>query len=108
MLTPLALIFFFFFFFFFFFKCVQTGPDDLGGTSRQIVQVCSEEVVSLSKGMRFDAIVEVHVTGAGHDRSSLGSAGKPVGLFAELPGMGLLTRDEQHRTRRDRLDVANG
>lgn len=70
-----------------------------------VTEVVLEERGQLVEGDEIDAVIEIHVTGAGNDHQFLGLAGKPVALFAELPGMCLLARDEEHRTRRNRLDV---
>ena len=45
------------------------------------------------------------VTGAWNNDQFCGLTGQLVGLFAELPGMGNFTRDEEHGTRENRLNV---
>jgi hypothetical protein len=45
------------------------------------------------------------VTGAWNDDQFFGLTGQLVSLFAELIGMGSLTRDEEHGTRKNRLNV---
>ena len=45
------------------------------------------------------------MAGAGNDEKLLRFGCQLVGVFAELPGMCAFTRDEKHRTRRNRLDV---
>jgi hypothetical protein len=45
------------------------------------------------------------VTGAWNDDQFLGLTGQLLSLFAELPGLESLTRDEEHGTRKNRLNV---
>ena len=45
------------------------------------------------------------VTGAWNDDQFFGLTGQLVSLFAELPEMGSLTRDQEHGTRKNRLNV---
>ena len=45
------------------------------------------------------------VTGAWNDDQFFGLTGQLVSLFAELLGMGSLTRDEEYGTRENRLNV---
>ena len=54
---------------------------------------------------KLHPVVEVNVAGAGNDDQFLWLTGKPVSLFTELSGMSVLTRDEKHGTRRNRLNV---
>src|SRR4051794_23191524 len=68
-------------------------------------QIVLEERSQLVEWDQVHPVIEIDMSGARDDQEFLGLTGKPVGLFAELPAMRNLPRDEQHRARRDRLDV---
>ena len=69
------------------------------------IQMLGEKGRELVERDKLHPIVEVNVAGVGNDDQFLWLTCKLVGLFTELSGMGGLTRDEKHRTRRNRLDV---
>ena len=71
----------------------------------QLFQILGEEGRELVERNQVHPVVEVDVARAGNDEQFLRLAGELVGLLAELSGMRVVARDEQHRTRRDRLDV---
>src|SRR5213079_2818129 len=64
-------------------------------------QMLREKGRELVERDKFRPVVEVNVAGVGNDDQFLRLTGKPVGLFTEFSGMSGLTRDEQHRTRRN-------
>src|SRR3954449_2855175 len=68
-------------------------------------QIVLEERSQLVEWDQVHPVVEIDMSGARDDHKFLWLTGKPVGLFAELPAMRVPASDEQHRTRRDRLDV---
>src|SRR6516225_749320 len=70
-----------------------------------VLQVVPEELGQFIERDEVYPIVKIHVASARNDKQFFGPAGQPVSLFAELSGMGVLTRDEKHRTRGNRLDV---
>src|SRR5882724_1343117 len=70
-----------------------------------LFQMLGEKGRELVEGDKLHPVVEVNVTGVGDDEEFLWLTGKPVSLFTELSGVGGLTRDEKHGTRRNRLNV---
>lgn len=50
-------------------------------------------------------VVQINMSGVRNDVEFLWLGCALVGVFAKLPGMRIVTRDEQHGTRRDRLNV---
>ena len=70
-----------------------------------LFQVLCEEGRKLVERNKFHPVVKIYVAGVRNDDQFLWLTGKLVSLFTELSGMGGLTRDEKHRTRRNRLDV---
>src|SRR3954465_749337 len=73
-----------------------------------VSQTVLEEAGQLVERDEVDAIVEIDVTGAGNDDQFLGLSSEGVGVLAELAGVRVLPGDEQHRSRRDCLDVVEG
>ena len=59
----------------------------------------------LVEGDKLHPVVKVNVSSARNDEQFLWLTGKPVCLFTKLSGMSVLTRDEKHGTRRNRLYV---
>jgi len=59
----------------------------------------------LLEGDKLHPVVKVNVSSARNDEQFLWLTGKPVCLFTKLSGMSVLTRDEKHGTRRNRLNV---
>ena len=70
-----------------------------------LFQILAKERRQLVERNEAHAIVEVHVASALNDQQFLGFGSPLVGIFTELPGMRCFTRDEEHRTGRDRFDV---
>src|SRR5437773_6561512 len=68
-------------------------------------QMLLEKGRELVERDKFRPVVEVNVAGVGNDDQFLRLTGKPVGLFTEFSGMSGLTRDGQHRMRRNCLNV---
>src|SRR5438477_11248576 len=60
----------------------------------------------LVKRDQLHPVVEVNVARVGNDDELLWLIGKLVSLFAELSGMSIFTGDEEHGTRRNRLNIA--
>ncbi|MEG4073206.1 hypothetical protein QUA30_11115 [Microcoleus sp. Pol14C2] len=50
-------------------------------------------------------VVQIDMASVRNDVEFLWFGGALIGIFAELPRMCIVTRDEQHGTRRNRLDV---
>lgn len=74
-------------------------------TNNHCAKVLAEERVELVPRDQVHAIVEIDVTGAA-DPDQFLRLGRPlVGILAELARVRLIAGDEEHRTRRDRLDV---
>src|SRR6516165_8885967 len=73
-----------------------------------VLQVVPEELGQFIERDEVHPVVQIHVAGTRDNDQFFGLAGQPVSLFAELSGMGVLTRDEQHRTRGNRPDVVEG
>src|SRR3954451_9055408 len=69
------------------------------------LHVLGEEGRQLIERDDVHAVVEVDVPRVRDDEQLLRLGGEPVGVLAELDGMGLLARDEQERAGRNRLDV---
>ena len=65
----------------------------------------AEERIELVERDELHAIVEVDVARAGDDEESLRFTCQPERLFTEFARVRGVTRDEQQRTRRDRLYV---
>src|SRR5215213_7868526 len=68
-------------------------------------QIRFEERLQLVEGDQLHPVVEIDVAGPRDDEQFLRFGGPLVGVFAELPGMCLVARDEEHGAGRDRLDV---
>jgi MmyB-like transcription regulator ligand binding domain len=84
---------------------LRRGDTDVSQRSFAGVQVVLEEGGQCVEGDEVHAVVEVDVAGTGNEHQLLGFGGELVGLLAELAGVRLVTGDEQHRARTDRLDV---
>ena len=65
----------------------------------------SEEGCELVKGDIIQPVVQIHMPSARNNVEFLRFGRQLVGVFAELSGMSILTRDEKHGTRRNRLYV---
>src|SRR5215207_335605 len=65
----------------------------------------TEEALQLVERDQVHTIIQIYVPSVRHDVELLRLGGELVGILAELAGMSLVTRNEQHGTRRDRLDV---
>src|SRR6516225_6820245 len=70
-----------------------------------VLQVVPEELGQFIERDEVYPIVKIHVVSARNNEQFFGLAGQPVSLFAEFSGMGVLSRDEKHGTRRDRLNI---
>ena len=79
-------------------RCVVASP----------IQMFGEKGRELVEGDKLHPVVKVNVAGLGNDDQFLWLTGKPVSLFTELSGVRVLTRNEKHGTRRNRLMSANG
>ena len=64
-----------------------------------------KEGCELVKGDKINPIVQIHMTCAWNNVEFLRVGCQLVGVFAELSGMSVLTGDEKHRTRRNRIYV---
>src|SRR5438876_7604355 len=76
-------------------RCVVASP----------IQMFGEKGRELVEGDKLHPVVKVNVAGLGNDDQFLWLTGKPVSLFTELSGVRVLTRNEKHGTRRNRLNV---
>src|SRR5919205_2216302 len=59
-------------------------------------QIRFEESLQLVEGDQLHPVVEIDVPGPRDDDKLLRLGGPPVGVFAELPGVRLVARDEEH------------
>ncbi len=65
----------------------------------------SEKGCELVKGDKVHPVVQIDMSRVGNDVEFLWLGCTLVGVFAELPRMCIVTRDEQHGTRRNRFNV---
>src|SRR4051794_38135126 len=70
-----------------------------------LLQVVTEEGRDLVEGDQVHPVVEIDMARTRNQQQFLGLGGTLVRVLAELPGMRLVARDEQHRARGDRLNV---
>jgi hypothetical protein len=68
-------------------------------------QIAAEKVGQLVERDQVHAVVEIDMAGVRHDLELLRLASALVGVLAEFLRVRLVTRDEEHRPRRDRLDI---
>lgn len=71
----------------------------------RLLQIFSEKGREFIEWDEFHPVIKVNVTGAWNDDQFFGLTGQLVSLFAELPGIGNLTRNEERGARRNRLNV---
>jgi hypothetical protein len=83
----------------------RAGPQEIfcRGEIDRLLQIFSEKGREFIEWDEFHPVIKVNVTGAWNDDQFFGLTGQLVSLFAELPGMGNLTRDEVHGTKRIHL-----
>ena len=70
-----------------------------------LLQVFRKEVGELAEGDKACPVIQIHMPGSGDDIQFLRFRREPVRVFAELDGVRLFARDEQHGARGNRLDV---
>ena len=70
-----------------------------------LLQIFRKEVGELAEGDKACPVIQIHMPGSGDDIQFLRFRREPVRVFAELDGVRLFARDEQHGARGNRLDV---
>ena len=70
-----------------------------------LLQVFRKEVGEFAEGDKACPVIQIHMPGSGDDIQFLRFRREPVRVFAELDGVRLFARDEQHGARGNRLDV---
>ena len=81
----------------------RTGRSPARGN--RLLKRLPEETGEFRERNEVHAIIKIHMPGARNDKEFFGLSGLLVGVFAEFPGMGLFSGDEEQGARRYGFDI---